>query len=90
MSHEDPACLVAYNEAKDWIVESLDVNTGEVNLFETTIRVLGGLLSGFSQSQDSRILKKAVGLGDGLLSAFQSPSGIPFARYLFLLILVLT
>jgi hypothetical protein len=30
MSHEDPACLLAYNQARDWIVETLDVNKGEV------------------------------------------------------------
>jgi hypothetical protein len=90
MSHEDPECLVAYNQAKDWIVDSLDVTKGEVNLFETTIRVLGGLLSGLHQNQDARILKKAVDLGDRLLVAFQTNSGIPFARCAFSLIFLVS
>ena len=38
---------------------NLDVNR-DVNLFETTIRVLGGLLSAYHLSKDEIFLDKAV------------------------------
>ncbi|KAF9429120.1 mannosyl-oligosaccharide alpha-1,2-mannosidase [Entomortierella beljakovae] len=70
-----------FEEAKAWVRDSLNFDQdGEVNLFETTIRVLGGLLSAYDQSgHDKVFLKKAVDLADRLLSAFDTPSGIPFA-----------
>ena len=51
----------------------------DVNLFETTIRVLGGLLSAFHLSEDNIFLDKARDLGERLMGAFASPSGIPFS-----------
>lgn len=51
-----------------------------MNLFETTIRVLGGLQSAFHLSGgDCIFLYKALGLGLRLAVAFQSPSGIPYS-----------
>lgn len=53
--------LIEYTEARDWIEKHLhfDVNR-EVNLFEVTIRVLGGLLSIFHLTNDRMFLTKAV------------------------------
>ncbi|KAF9109915.1 mannosyl-oligosaccharide alpha-1,2-mannosidase [Mortierella sp. AM989] len=70
-----------FEEAKVWVRDSLNFDQdGEVNLFETTIRVLGGLLSAYDQSgHDSVFLTKAVDLADRLMSGFDTPSGIPFA-----------
>ncbi|KAF9195763.1 mannosyl-oligosaccharide alpha-1,2-mannosidase [Haplosporangium sp. Z 27] len=70
-----------FEEAKNWVRDSLDFNQdGEVNLFETTIRVLGGLLSAYDQSGHNPVfLTKAVDLADRLMGAFDTPSGIPFA-----------
>lgn len=50
-----------FEEAKEWVTSSmsLDVNK-DVNLFETTIRVLGGLLSAYHLSQEAIFLEKAV------------------------------
>ena len=50
-----------FNEARDWVANSLnfDINK-DVNLFETTIRVLGGLLSTYHLTKDSIFLDKAV------------------------------
>ena len=50
-----------FNEAKKWVEHSmvLDQNK-DVNLFETTIRVLGGLLSTYHLTKDSIFLDKAV------------------------------
>jgi mannosyl-oligosaccharide alpha-1,2-mannosidase len=50
-----------------------------VNLFETSIRVLGGLLSTYHLSGDQIFLDKAKDLGDRLLPAFSSKSGIPYS-----------
>ena len=55
-------CVPAeFKEARDWVDKSLslDVNR-DVNLFECTIRVLGGLLSAYHLSGDNMFLTKAV------------------------------
>lgn len=69
-----------YDEAKRWIESSLklDVNR-DVNLFETTIRVLGGLLSIYHLSGEDIFLTKAVELGNRMLPCFDSPSSIPYS-----------
>ncbi|KAL5604733.1 hypothetical protein BROUX41_001916 [Berkeleyomyces rouxiae] len=48
-----------------------------LNLFETTIRHLGGLLSAHILSEDPVLLAKAVELGDMLYIAFDTPNHIP-------------
>ena len=46
----------AFLEARDWVESSLAVNPdNDVNLFETTIRVLGGLLSAFHLSAGDQV-----------------------------------
>lgn len=49
-----------------------------VKVFEITIRVLGGLLSAYQLTGDERLLALAEELGDRLLPAFDSPTGMPF------------
>ncbi|KAG0337809.1 mannosyl-oligosaccharide alpha-1,2-mannosidase [Podila humilis] len=72
-----------FQEAKEWVRDELNFDKDdEVNLFETTIRVLGGLLSAYDQSgkTDRVFLDKAVDLADRLMGAFEgSSSDIPFA-----------
>jgi hypothetical protein len=66
-------------EARDWVRDSLSFsNVGEVSVFETTIRSLGGLLSAYDLSGDPVFLEKADDLGSRLLHAFDSPNGIPY------------
>lgn len=50
-----------FNDAKGWVESSLnfDVNK-DVNLFECTIRILGGLLSAYHLSKEPVFLEKAV------------------------------
>jgi Glycosyl hydrolase family 47 len=48
--------------------------------FEITIRLLGGLLSGYQLSGDARLLAKAEDLGTRLLPAFDSPTGLPYVE----------
>ncbi|KAI9899479.1 hypothetical protein N3K66_005940 [Trichothecium roseum] len=50
---------------------------GAVNLFETTIRHLGGLLSGYDLSGEEALLRKAVELGEMLYKAFDTPNRLP-------------
>ncbi|KAK5987768.1 Endoplasmic reticulum mannosyl-oligosaccharide 1,2-alpha-mannosidase [Cladobotryum mycophilum] len=47
------------------------------NMFETTIRHLGGLLSAYDLSGEDVILRKAVELGEMLYHAFDTPNRIP-------------
>jgi len=69
-----------FKEARDWVQNSLDFNIDkDVNLFETTIRVLGGLLSAFHLSNDTVFLEKARDVGTRLMGSFTSPSGIPYS-----------
>lgn len=50
-----------FDEARAWVDQHLKFDGNrEVNLFEVTIRVLGGLLSAFHLSGDKMFLNKAV------------------------------
>lgn len=51
-----------------------------VQVFEVTIRLLGGLLSSYQMTDDERLLDLAEDLGERLLPAFDSPTGMPY-RY---------
>ncbi|KAK1533468.1 glycosyl hydrolase family 47 [Colletotrichum paranaense] len=76
-------------DARRWLHRSLTWDQDQdVNTFETTIRMLGGLLSAHylstqlphaASKRDSVYLSKAIDLADRLLVAFDSNSGIPFA-----------
>ncbi|KAG6918936.1 hypothetical protein DXG01_010591 [Tephrocybe rancida] len=72
----------------NWV--SFDVNT-KPQVFETTIRVLGGLLSGHIFANQTgqpfhlpwyrgELLQMAHDLGKRLLPAFNTPTGLPYAR----------
>ena len=50
----------------------------EVKNFEITIRELGGLLSSYQLTGDKRLLNLAEDLGNRLLPAFDSPTGMPY------------
>src|SRR6267142_5766035 len=49
-----------------------------VKHFEITIRLLGGLLSSYQLTGDKRLLSLAEDLGNRLLPAFNSPTGLPY------------
>ena len=60
----------------------LSKSTSEtVNVFETTIRHLGGFLSAYDVSGDKRALTKATEFGDMLLKAFDTPNRMPITRW---------
>ncbi|KAM0234646.1 hypothetical protein ACHAP5_009997 [Fusarium lateritium] len=54
-----------------------ETHEGAVNLFETTIRHLGGLLGAYELSGEEVILKKAIELGEMLYVAFDTPNRLP-------------
>ncbi|KAM9116759.1 endoplasmic reticulum mannosyl-oligosaccharide 1,2-alpha-mannosidase isoform 1-T1 [Pangshura tecta] len=69
-----------FEEAKKWVATDLllDKNV-DVNLFESTIRILGGLLSAYHLSGDGLFLEKAKDIGSRLMPAFNTPSKIPYS-----------
>ncbi|KII94783.1 glycoside hydrolase family 47 protein [Plicaturopsis crispa FD-325 SS-3] len=86
--NDRPGFEQAVRNVIDWV--SFDVNT-KPQVFETTIRVLGGLLSGHIYANQTgqpfhlpwyrgELLAMAHDLGERLLPAFATPTGIPYAR----------
>lgn len=66
-------------EARELIATKLSFDKDiDVSHFETVIRVLGGLLSGYQLTGDERLLKLADDLGTRMLPVFDSPTGIPW------------
>jgi hypothetical protein len=69
------------DSVREFLVENLSFDHDiYVKNFEMTIRVLGGLLSSYQMTQDIRLLDLAKDLGDRLLPAFQSPTGMPYVH----------
>ncbi|XP_061573275.1 mannosyl-oligosaccharide 1,2-alpha-mannosidase IA [Cololabis saira] len=67
-----------YNDAKEWVQTSLDLNSnGEASLFEVNIRYVGGLLSAYYLTGEEMFKSKVMELGEKLLPAFNTPTGIP-------------
>jgi mannosyl-oligosaccharide alpha-1,2-mannosidase len=69
-------------EFKDAVaaVASIDwayTNNTSCNIFETTIRHLGGLISAYDLSSSQVLLDKAIELGDMLYAGFDTPNGMP-------------
>jgi ER degradation enhancer, mannosidase alpha-like 1 len=86
--NDKPRFEQAVRDVIGWV--SFDVNT-KPQVFEITIRVLGGLLSAHQFAIDSthpfylpwykgELLDLAYDLGNRLLPAFNTPTGIPYAR----------
>ncbi|GAB7366671.1 hypothetical protein MBLNU230_g8654t1 [Neophaeotheca triangularis] len=82
------------SSARQWIHTNLTYDQDHaVNTFETTIRMLGGLLSAHYLStgfpgiyapvdddlSDDMYVEKAADLADRLMGAYESKSGVPFA-----------
>ena len=70
-----------FNEAREWIANSFNMRLarGELSVFETNIRFVGGLLSTYALTADKMFLNKAQEVADLLLPAFNTPTGIPLA-----------
>ncbi|KAJ2808101.1 hypothetical protein H4S07_003469, partial [Coemansia furcata] len=69
-----------YTEAKEFVrTIRFDRSPADykVQLFEMTIRALGGLLGAYELDQDPMLLEKARQVGDSLAYAFDTPTGLP-------------
>jgi mannosidase alpha-like ER degradation enhancer 2 len=72
------------DEAKKLILSKLNFNTdNNVQVFEITIRLLGGLQSAYELDGDKKFLELAKELADRLLPAFNTTTGMPY-RYVHL------
>jgi mannosidase alpha-like ER degradation enhancer 2 len=67
--------------AKELILSELSFDHDmTIQVFEVTIRLLGGLLSAYQMDGDPRFLELATDLADRMLPAFESPTGMPYVR----------
>ena len=67
------------NRIESFVVNGLTVQKNDfVKVFEVNIRVLGGLLCIYELSGNADVLRKARDMGDRLLPAFRSPTGLPY------------
>ncbi|KAJ7366889.1 glycoside hydrolase [Mycena albidolilacea] len=71
-----------YSRGREWVATKMSFERNATfNTFETTIRVLGGLLSAYHLSgNDSLYLEKAIELADRIIPAFNTPSGLPLTN----------
>ncbi|KAF7314321.1 Glycoside hydrolase family 47 protein [Mycena kentingensis (nom. inval.)] len=71
-----------YARARNWVATKMTFERdASFNTFETTIRVLGGLLSAYHLSgNDELYLEKASDLAERILPTFQTPSGFPLTN----------
>lgn len=68
-----------FADGVDWATANLDFDVdGEVSVFETSIRLVGGLLSAHHASGDPILLSRAHDLAQRLLPAFETPTGLPY------------
>ncbi|GAB7360292.1 hypothetical protein MBLNU230_g8050t1 [Neophaeotheca triangularis] len=63
--------------AIDFSDSSMDL----INIFETTIRYLGGFLAAYDLSGDQRLLDKSVELAEMIYHAFDTPNRMPITRW---------
>ena len=72
------------DEAKKIILSQpgFDVDN-EVQVFEVTIRILGGLIAAYEMDGNKRFLQLAIDLAERMLPAFNTPTGMPW-RYIHL------
>ncbi|KAM9207469.1 endoplasmic reticulum mannosyl-oligosaccharide 1,2-alpha-mannosidase-like [Dugong dugon] len=69
-----------FEEARKWVSQKLQFQKDvDVNLFESTIRILWGLLSTYHLTGDGLFLEKDKDLGNRLMSAFRTSSKIPYS-----------
>lgn len=70
-----------YQRARSWVAEKMTFDRdADYNTFETTIRILGGLLSAYHLSGgDELYLTRARDLADRMLPVFDTASGLPLS-----------
>ena len=78
MKEDFEQAVRALDELDFTFTEELDIN-----VFETTIRYLGGLLGAYDISGEKypKVLKKAIEVADFLMCAFDTPNRMPITRW---------
>lgn len=72
------------DQAKDLMFTAVHYNVdNEVQVFEVTIRILGGLITAYEKEKNPIFLKLAKDLADRMMPAFNTPTGMPY-RYIHL------
>ena len=86
----DTLYLMGFTAEFDAAVAALDdidfdrpAPDGLLNVFETTIRYLGGLLAAYDLSGRDALLESALRVGELLYAAFDTPNRMPVARWNF-------
>lgn len=74
-----------FKEAVDAVanINFSETNLEQINVFETTIRYLGGFLGAYDLSKDKKLLQKATEVADMLYKAFDTPNRMPITRWDF-------
>lgn len=69
------------DSTREFIARNLSFDKDiSVKVFEINIRVMGALLSNYQLTGDARLLALARDLGDRLIPAFISPTGLPYVN----------
>ncbi|XP_044009305.1 mannosyl-oligosaccharide alpha-1,2-mannosidase IA-like isoform X2 [Aphidius gifuensis] len=67
-----------FKQGRDWIDKNLNFTVdSEMSLFEINIRFLGSLLTSFALTGDKMFREKALQIGERMLPAFETKTGIP-------------
>lgn len=75
-----------FDDATSWVREKATFDRSHtVSVFETNIRIIGGMLSAYDLSNNSLFLDKAIDMANRLLPSFNTQSGYPKV-YSFLLL----
>lgn len=65
----------------NWIKTKLDFDkNSDISVFETNIRIVGGLLSAYDLIGEEFLLEKATDIADRLLPAFNTRYGLPYSQ----------
>ncbi|GAB1605905.1 mannosyl-oligosaccharide 1,2-alpha-mannosidase IA-like [Argonauta hians] len=67
-----------YKKGRDWVATSFIFDgSADMSVFEINIRFLGGFLSAYAITGDKMFKEKAIDVGNKLLPAFDTPTGVP-------------
>ena len=67
-----------FDEATQWVRENSNFDRDfSVSVFETNIRIVGGMLAAYDMTKNPLFLEKATDMADRLLPAFKTVSGYP-------------
>lgn len=70
-----------FDKAAGWVANNLKFDyKQQISMFETTIRILGGLMSAFDFTGNQVFVDKGKELADKMMPVFDTHSGIPWGR----------